>query len=226
MLLSKHIKLIGAFNHKHIFFDPAPDTTKAWAERKRLFDMPRSSWTDYDTALISKGGGIYPRSLKSIETTPEMKSVLHIKADKVTPNDLIRALLMAQVDLLWFGGIGTYIKASAEGSSADAGDRANDTLRINATEIGAKVVGEGANLGLTQRARIEYALAGGRINTDAIDNSAGVDCSDHEVNIKILLGGIVTEGNMTRKQRDKLLEKMTDEVATLVLKDNTTRARP
>ena len=219
MLLSKHIKLIGAFNHMHIFFDPNPDASKTWAERQRLFDLPRSSWTDYDTKLISKGGGIYPRSLKSIETTPEMKSVLGIKADKVTPNDLIRAMLMAQIDLLWFGGIGTYIKESGE-SSADAGDRANDALRINAKEIGAKVVGEGANLGVTQRARIEYALAGGRINTDAIDNSAGVDCSDHEVNIKILLGGVVTDGDMTRKQRDKLLEEMTDEVATLVLKDN------
>ena len=219
MLLSKHIKLVGAFNHMHIFFDPAPDTAKSWAERQRLFDMPRSSWTDYDAKLISKGGGIYPRSLKSINTTPEMKSVLGIKADRVTPNDLIRAMLMAKVDLLWFGGIGTYVKAHRE-TSADAGDRANDSLRIDAREIGAKVVGEGANLGVTQRARIEYALAGGRINTDAIDNSAGVDCSDHEVNIKILLGGVVADGDMTRKQRDKLLEEMTDEVATLVLKDN------
>jgi glutamate dehydrogenase len=219
MLLSRHIKLIGAFNHMHIFFDPAPDTSKTWAERKRLFDMPRSSWADYNTKLISTGGGIYSRFLKSIKTTPEMKSVLGIKAEKVTPNDLIRAMLMAKVDLLWFGGIGTYIKESAE-SNADVGDRANDALRINASEISAQVIGEGANLAITQRARIEYALAGGQINTDAIDNSAGVDCSDHEVNIKILLVGIMAKGDMTRKQRDTLLEKMTDEVAALVLKDN------
>ena len=144
MLLSKHIKLIGAFNHMHIFFDPDPDPAKSWTERQRLFDIPRSSWTDYDSKLISKGGGIYPRSLKSIETTPEMKSVLGIKADKVTPGDLIRAMLMARVDLLWFGGIGTYIKESGE-TSADAGDRANDALRIDAHEIGAKVIGEGAS---------------------------------------------------------------------------------
>ncbi|UUX47982.1 NAD-glutamate dehydrogenase [Nisaea acidiphila] len=219
MLLSKHIKLVGAFNHMHIFFDPTPDAAKSWAERKRLFDLPRSAWTDYDEKLISKGGGIYPRSAKSIDVTAEMKSVLGIKGDKITPNDLIRAMLMAKVDLLWFGGIGTYIKESGE-NNLDAGDRANDALRINASEVGAKVVGEGANLGVTQRARIEFALKGGRINTDAIDNSAGVDCSDHEVNIKILLGGVVTEGDMTRKQRDKLLEEMTDEVADLVLKDN------
>jgi glutamate dehydrogenase len=219
MLLSKHIRLVGAFNHMHIFFDPSPDAAKSWAERKRLFDLPRSSWTDYDTKLISKGGGIYARSAKSIDVTPEMKAVLGVKSDKITPSDLIRAMLTAKVDLLWFGGIGTYVKESGE-SNLDAGDRANDALRINARDIGAKVVGEGANLGVTQRARIEFALGGGRINTDAIDNSAGVDCSDHEVNIKILLGAVVAEGDMTRKQRDKLLEEMTDEVADLVLKDN------
>ncbi len=219
MLLSRHIKLVGAFNHLHIFVDPDPDPAKSWAERQRLFDLPRSAWTDYDAKLISKGGAIFDRKAKSLKISPQMKQLFDIEQDKVTPNELITAMLKSEVELLWFGGIGTYLKASHE-TDADVGDRANDALRINATQLRAKVLGEGANLGMTQKARIEYSLKGGRCNTDSIDNSAGVDCSDHEVNIKILLGEIEDAGDMTRKQRNKLLEKMTDEVAELVLRDN------
>ncbi len=219
MLLSKHIKLIGAFNHLHIFVDPDPDPAVTWKERKRLFDLPRSAWTDYNTKLISKGGGIFDRSAKSIKLTPQMKKLFDISRDQVTPNELLKAMLLAQVELLWFGGIGTYVKSRGE-SHADAGDRANDALRIDGRELRAKVIGEGANLGVTQEGRIEYGLAGGRSNTDSIDNSAGVDCSDHEVNIKILLGAVEQAGKMTRKQRNQLLEKMTDEVAEQCLRDN------
>ena len=219
MLLSKHIRLLGAFNHLHIFVDPDPDAASSWEERKRLFDLPRSAWTDYNQSLISKGGGIFDRKAKSIAVTAPMKRVFGIESDKLTPNELIRAMLKADVELLWFGGIGTYIKATTE-TNLDAGDRANDALRIDAPEVGAKVIGEGANLGVTQRGRIEFGMKGGRLNTDSIDNSAGVDCSDHEVNIKILLGEVEASGGMTRKQRDKLLEKMTDEVGNLVLRDN------
>lgn len=219
MLLSEHIRLIGAFNHLHIFIDPAPDPAKSFKERKRLFEMQRSSWADYDTKLISKGGGVFERSAKSIKLTAEIKKTFGIAEDSVTPNELIRAILKAEVDLLWFGGIGTYVKSERE-SNLDAGDRANDAVRIDGREIRAKVVGEGANLGVTQRGRIEAALNGVKLNTDAIDNSAGVDCSDHEVNIKVLLGSILADGDMTLKQRDKLLEAMTDEVAELVLADN------
>jgi glutamate dehydrogenase len=219
MLLSQHIKLVGAFNHLHIFVDPDPDPAKSWAERNRLFALPRSAWSDYEAKLISKGGGIFDRKAKSIKVTPQMKALFAIEESQVTPNELIQAMLRSPVELLWFGGIGTYVKATAE-SHADAGDRASDALRIDARELEARVVGEGANLGMTQRARIEYAMAGGRLNTDSIDNSAGVDCSDHEVNIKILLGEVEQAGDMTRKQRDRLLEKMTDEVAELVLVDN------
>ena len=219
MLLSKHIRLIGAFNHLHIFVDPNPDSAKSWTERARLFALPRSSWTDYDVKLISKGGGIFDRKAKSIKMTAEMKRAFGINKDSVTPNELIHSMLKSEVELLWFGGIGTYIKASHE-SHLEAGDRANDTIRIDATQLKAKVVGEGANLGMTQLARIEAGLRGCKLNTDSIDNSAGVDCSDHEVNIKILLGGIEQSGQLTRKQRDKLLERMTDEVADLVLRDN------
>ncbi|MFX4220227.1 MAG: NAD-glutamate dehydrogenase domain-containing protein [Thalassobaculum sp.] len=217
MLLSEHIRLIGAFNHLHIFIDPAPDPAKSFKERKRLFEMQRSSWADYDTKLISKGGGVFERSAKSIKLTAEIKKTFGIAEDSVTPNELIRAILKAEVDLLWFGGIGTYVKSERE-SNLDAGDRANDAVRIDGREIRAKVVGEGANLGVTQRGRIEAALNGVKLNTDAIDNSAGVDCSDHEVNIKVLLGSILADGDMTLKQRDKLLEAMTDEVAELVLR--------
>jgi glutamate dehydrogenase len=219
MLLSKHIKLVGAFNHLHIFVDPDPDPETSWTERKRLFDLPRSAWSDYDAKLISKGGGVFERRAKSIKLSPQIKKLFGVERDKVTPSELITAMLKGEVELLWFGGIGTYVKASDE-THADVGDRANDALRIDATEVRARIIGEGANLGVTQSARVEYGFEGGRCNTDSIDNSAGVDCSDHEVNIKILLGDIEAAGDMTRKQRDQLLRKMTDEVAELVLRDN------
>jgi glutamate dehydrogenase len=219
MLLSTHIKLVGAFNHLHVFVDPDPDPETSWAERKRLFERPRSAWSDYNTKLISKGGGVFDRKAKSVSVTPQMKAAFGIESDKVTPNELILALLKAEVDLLWFGGIGTYVKSHDE-TNAEVGDRANDALRVNARELRCSAVGEGANLAVTQRGRIEFALKGGRINTDATDNSAGVDCSDHEVNIKILLGDVEASGDMTRKQRDRLLVKMTEEVAELVLRDN------
>ncbi len=219
MLLSERIKLVGAFNHQHIFVDPDPDPAASFAERKRLFELPRSSWEDYDKRLISKGGGVFERRAKSISLTPEIKALFEISEDKVTPAELIRAMLCAQADLLWFGGIGTYIKAPEE-SDADTGDRTNDALRVDADHVRARVVGEGANLGITQRGRIALATRGCRLNTDAIDNSAGVDCSDHEVNIKIALADLVETGDMTRKQRDKLLVDMTDDVAALVLRDN------
>ena len=219
MLLSRHIRLVGAFNHLHIFIDPSPSAEKSWKERARLFELPRSNWADYDAKLISKGGGVFDRKAKSIPLSPEMRELLGVSRDKATPNELITMLLKAKVDLLWFGGIGTSVKASGE-SHAEVGDRANDALRVDAAQLRCRVVGEGANLGLTQRARVEYALGGGRINTDAIDNSAGVDCSDHEVNIKVLLGDVVDRGDMTEKQRNQLLDRMTDEVGELVLRDN------
>jgi glutamate dehydrogenase len=216
MLLSKHIKLVGAFNHMHIFVDPDPDPAKSWTERMRLFELPRSAWSDYDAKLISKGGGVFDRKAKSLKVTPQMKRLFGLEQDQVTPSELIAAILKSEAELLWFGGIGTYVKASHE-TNADAGDRANDALRVNAKQLRAKVIGEGANLGMTQKARIEFNFNNGHCN---IDNSAGVDCSDHEVNIKILLGDIEAAGDMTRKQRDQLLVKMTDEVAELVLRDN------
>jgi len=219
MLLSEKIRLVGAFNHLHIFLDPDPDPATSYLERKRLFEMPRSSWEDYSTELISKGGAIFSRTDKSITLTPEIKKLLAISANKLTPNALIKAMLKAPVDLLWNGGIGTYVK-SAQESNEQVGDRANDVLRIDGVELCCKVVGEGGNLGFTQLGRIEFALQGGRINTDAIDNSAGVDCSDNEVNIKILLNAAVEEGDMTGKQRDKLLAKMTNDVSKLVLDHN------
>ncbi|MBB90318.1 MAG: NAD-glutamate dehydrogenase [Magnetovibrio sp.] len=219
MMLSKHIKLQGAFNHMHIFVDPDPDPAKTHAERVRLFNLGRSSWSDYDIKKISKGGGIYERSAKTIKLSPEARACFGLTKDTVSPNELIQAMLRAPVDLLWFGGIGTYIKGQAE-SSTDVGDRANDAIRINGQDIQAKVVGEGANLGATQKGRIEYAMKGGRLNTDSIDNSAGVDCSDHEVNIKVLLGAVVAKGGLTEAQRNKLLARMTDEVGELVLKHN------
>ncbi|HSF93606.1 MAG TPA: NAD-glutamate dehydrogenase, partial [Thermohalobaculum sp.] len=219
MLLSDQIKLVAAFDHRDIFIDPDPNPAKSFAERKRMFALPRSSWQDYDKKLISKGGGVFPRSLKSIPLSPEMQAVSGLKADRATPFELIHALLKAPTDLMWFGGIGTYIKASTE-SHADAGDRANDAIRVDAPQLRARVVGEGANLGVTQRARVELSARGVKINTDAVDNSAGVDCSDHEVNIKIALGAVVGAGDMTEKQRNTLLAKMTDEVGELVLKTN------
>ncbi len=219
MLLSERIRLVGAFNHLHIFCDPDPDAAASHAERKRLFERPRSSWADYDVSLLSEGGAVFDRGAKSIELSPQIRARFGIERERVTPNELIHAMLKADVDLLWNGGIGTYIKASDE-THAEVGDRANDSVRVDGGEVGAKVVGEGGNLGATQAGRIEFALAGGRINTDAIDNSAGVDCSDHEVNIKILLDDVVAAGDMTVKQRDRLLETMTDEVAGLVLRGN------
>ncbi len=219
MLLSPAIRLVAAFDHRDIFIDPDPDTAKSFAERRRLFDLPRSSWADYDKALISKGGGVFSRSLKSIPLTPEIRTLLGIEADKLTPFELMTAILKAQVDLLWFGGIGTYIKASSQ-SHAQAGDRANDAIRIDGREVRAKVIGEGANLGATQLGRIEAARAGVRLNTDAIDNSAGVDTSDHEVNLKILFAAAAGLGAITREARDALLAEMTDDVAAHVLQDN------
>ena len=220
MMLSKHIKLLAAFNHIHIFVDPNPgDPAKSLIERKRLFRKPRSAWTDYDANLISKGGGVFARSAQSIAISTQMKQAFGITAAAMAPNDLIRAMLGAEVDLLWVGGIGTYVKASDE-RDAEVGDRANDPLRLNGADLRCKVVGEGGNLGFTQRGRIEFAEAGGRINTDAVDNSAGVDCSDHEVNIKILFGQIMAKGGLTMARRDKVLASMTDEVSDLVLRDN------
>ncbi|GGY05451.1 NAD-specific glutamate dehydrogenase [Litchfieldella qijiaojingensis] len=219
MLLSDKIRLVGAFNHLHIFVDPDPDAAASFAERKRLFELPRSSWEDYDTKLISKGGGIFKRSAKSIPISPEMKAVFDIKEDKLAPNDLIRAMLKSRVDLIWNGGIGTYVKATEE-TDAEVGDKANDALRINGVDLNCRVVGEGGNLGLTQRGRMEAARKGVRVNTDFIDNAGGVNCSDHEVNIKILLDDIVKRGDMTDKQRNQLLARMTDDVAKLVLISN------
>ncbi|MGF7176429.1 NAD-glutamate dehydrogenase [Azospirillum doebereinerae] len=219
MLLSKHIRLLAAFDHRHIFLDPDPDAAVSWEERNRLFALPRSSWADYDRSKLSKGAMIVERSVKTVELTPEIRARFGIETAHIAPIELMRRLLTAQVDLLWFGGIGTYVKASTE-SNAEAGDKANDALRIDGRDIRAQVVGEGANLGVTQRGRIEAARTGVRLNTDAIDNSAGVDTSDHEVNIKVLLGDVVGRGDMTLKQRDRLLAAMTDEVGSLVLADN------
>jgi glutamate dehydrogenase len=220
MLLSRHIRLVAAFDHRHVFLDPDPDAATSFAERERLFKLPRSSWADYDAKLISAGGGVHPRTAKSIAITPEVKKALGITADALAPTELVSAILKAPVDLLYNGGIGTYVKATSE-THAQVGDRANDGLRVNGRDLRCKVVVEGGNLGLTQLGRVEYARHGGRINTDAIDNSAGVDTSDHEVNIKILLGQVMAEGELTLKQRNTLLASMTDEVAALVLRDNT-----
>ncbi|MEU5191118.1 NAD-glutamate dehydrogenase [Streptomyces klenkii] len=221
MLLSEHIRLVAAFDHRHIFIDPSPDAAVSYAERRRLFELPRSSWADYNKELLSAGGGIHPRSAKSIPVNAHVRAALGIEAGvtKMTPAELMKAILRSPVDLLWNGGIGTYVKASTE-SHADVGDKANDAIRVDGQDLRVKVVGEGGNLGLTQLGRIEFASNGGRINTDAIDNSAGVDTSDHEVNIKILLNALVTDGDMTVKQRNKLLAEMTDEVGELVLRNN------
>ena len=224
MLCSEHIRLVAAFDHRDIFIDPCPEAASSYAERRRLFDLPRSSWQDYDTSLISEGGGVWPRSAKSIPVSPQMREALGlddagVKGNRMTPAELMRAILLAPVDLVWNGGIGTYVKGSDE-AHADAGDKTNDAIRVDGHELRAKCVGEGGNLGLTQRGRIEYAARGGRINTDFIDNSAGVDTSDHEVNIKVLLDRVVKAGDLTQKQRNELLASMTDEVAELVLADN------
>jgi glutamate dehydrogenase len=219
MLLSEQIRLIAAFDHRHIFIDPDPDQAIGYAERARLFELPRSSWDDYDRSKLSEGGGVYPRSVKSIRLSPQAQAALAVEAEEFTPHELVRAVLLAPVDLFWNGGIGTFVKAASE-RHAEAFDRANDAARVDAEQLRCLVVGEGGNLGFTQKARIALAQKGGRINTDFIDNSAGVDCSDHEVNIKILLNAVVASGDMTEKQRNQLLAAMTDEVAQLVLRNN------
>jgi glutamate dehydrogenase len=221
MLISSNIKLVAAFDHRHLFLDPDPDPARSHAERQRLFELPRSSWADYDRAAISEGGDVFARTLKAIPITPQVREVLGLDGDAVEmrPDDLISAILRAPVDLLWNGGIGTYVKATSE-TDAAVGDRANDSLRVNGADLRCRIVGEGGNLGLTQLARAEYAIGGGLIYADAIDNSAGVDCSDHEVNIKILLDRLVRDGELTVKQRNELLASMTDDVADLVLDDN------
>jgi glutamate dehydrogenase len=219
MLQSRHIRLLAAFDHRHIFVDPQPDAEAGFAERQRLFRMPRSSWADYDRALISPGGGVFERGAKSVPVSAEMKRVFDIEPDRLTPAELARKLLTAAVDLLWFGGIGTFVKAPDE-SHAEVGDRANDGLRVDGDAIRAKLIGEGANLAVTQRGRVAYALAGGRIDSDAIDNSAGVDTSDHEVNIKILVDRAVAAGALSAEEREPLLHHTTEEVAALVLRDN------
>jgi glutamate dehydrogenase len=219
MLLSKQIRLLAAFDHRHIFLDPDPDPAKSWVERKRMFDLPRSSWDDYNRKLISRGGGVFSRALKSIPLTAQVRTMLGVTAEALAPTELINAILKAQAELLYLGGIGTYVKARHE-ANADVGDKANDSLRVNGSDLRVKVVGEGANLGLTQAGRIEFARAGGRIDTDAIDNSAGVDTSDHEVNIKILTGMLERTGHLTRKRRDTLLKSMTADVGRHVLAHN------
>ena len=224
MLLSRKIKLVAAFNHQHIFLDPDPDIRASFKERQRLFKKPRSGWNDYAETAISKGGGVYERQAKTIRLGTEVRKLLGTDMKTMQPSELIHAILRMQVDLLWNGGIGTYVKASSE-THLDVGDRSNDRLRVNANELRCKVVGEGGNLGLTQRARIEYSLAGGRINTDFIDNSAGVDCSDREVNIKILLSDAAKYKGMSRSKRDELLATMTDDVAALVLRNNYLQAQ-
>jgi glutamate dehydrogenase len=223
MLYTPHIKLVGAFDHRNIFVDPDPDPEASYKERARLFNLPTSSWEDYNSALISKGGGVFKRTSKSIPISAEMKKIYDIKENSLSPNDLIHAMLLAPVDLLWNGGIGTYIKASTE-SHADVGDKTNEAVRVNADLLRARVIGEGGNLGCTQLGRIEYAMSGGLINTDFIDNSAGVDCSDHEVNLKILLNQEVDKGTITEAERNKILASMTQEVADLVLQDNFNQA--
>jgi len=219
MLLSKAIRLVAAFDHRHIFIDPDPDPARSWKERRRLFGLPRSSWDDYDKSLISKGGGVFPRSQKSIPLSDEIRALLGIGEEEIGPAALINFILKAPVDLLWFGGIGTYIKAKSE-SNAEVGDPGNDTIRVNGAELKVKAIGEGANLAVTQAGRIEFARVGGRINTDFIDNSAGVDCSDNEVNIKIPLNREMAEGRLSEEERNALLVEMTDEVAEIVLEDN------
>lgn len=223
MLLSKAIKLVAAFDHRHIFIDPDPDPAASWKERKRLFGLKQSSWDDYDRKLLSKGGGIFPRTQKRIQLSEQARRLLGTDAQEMDPDALISAMLRAPVDLLWFGGIGTYVKAAAESNGA-VGDPANDALRVNGADIRAQVIGEGANLGVTQAGRIEFARNGGRINADFIDNSAGVDCSDNEVNIKIAFAAAKRAGRLSEARREKLLVEMTDEVAAIVLEDNRLQA--
>ena len=224
MLLSDRIRLVGAYDHRHIFIDPDPDPDVGFAERKRLFDLAGSSWNDYDRAKISEGGGVWPRAAKRIPLSEATQSALGIEDESLAPTDLIRAILRAPVDLLWNGGIGTVVKASDETDEA-AQDRASDAIRVDASELRCRAVGEGGNLGLTRRARVEFARNGGRINADFIDNSAGVDCSDHEVNLKILLGLAERRGELTRPDRDALLRDMTEDVVAHVLYDSFLQAQ-
>jgi glutamate dehydrogenase len=219
LLRSKAVHLVAAFDHRHIFIDPAPDAAKSFAERARLFALPRSSWDEYDKSLISKGGGVFARTAKAIALTAEMQTLLDVQTDSLTPTNLVQAILKAPVDLLWLGGIGSYIKAASE-SHAQVGDKANDLTRVDAEELRVKVIGEGANLGVTQKGRIAFCLNGGRMNTDFIDNSAGVDCSDNEVNIKILLRQATSSGALDVAERDALLASMTEDVSAIVLRDN------
>ncbi|HEY6599809.1 MAG TPA: NAD-glutamate dehydrogenase domain-containing protein, partial [Pseudomonadales bacterium] len=219
LLRSRSVRLVAAFNHQHVFVDPNPDPEASFDERARLFALPRSGWNDYDAALISAGGGVFPRAQKSIAITPEMRERFGFELTACSPDELIHALFKSPVDLIFNGGIGTYVKATEE-SHFDVGDRTNDAVRVNAAELRAKVFGEGGNLGMTQAARIEFALAGGRVNTDFIDNAGGVDCSDHEVNLKILFNQMVALGQLTEEQRNRLLAEMTEDVATLVLTDS------
>ena len=218
MLMSNKMELVAAFNHLHIFIDPYPDPTVSYWE-KRLFDLPRSSWEDYNKKNISSGGGVFSRQIKKIRISTEMKGRFLIDQEFLTPNELIKKILEAPVDLLWNGGIGTYIKSSSELNS-DVGDKSNDNVRINGKDLRVKVIGEGGNLGITQLGRVEYSLKGGACNTDFIDNVGGVDCSDHEVNIKILLNEIISKGDLTYKQRNKILSDMTTQVSQLVLNNN------
>lgn len=224
MLLSRQLKLVAAFDHRDIFFDPSPNPEKSFKERKRLFNKPRSSWADYNPKLISRGGGVYSRSSKFIKLNKAFRNFLQVDAKELTPHEIIHHMLKAKADLLWLGGIGTYVKSAKE-SHLDAGDRANDALRVNANELNVKVIGEGANLGLTQRARIDFARRGGRINTDFIDNSAAVDCSDKEVNIKILLASAIAAGSLAAKARNPLLASMNKDVQGIVLQDNYLQTR-
>src|SRR6185503_14869631 len=219
MLLSDKIRLVGAYDHRHVFLDPDPDAAIGFAERKRLFELSGSSWDDYDRAKISEGGGVWPRAAKSIPLSPQVRAALGIEDERLAPTEVIRAILRAPVDLLWNGGIGTVVKASTE-SDADAMDRASDAIRVDALDLRCKVVGEGGNLGLTRRARVEFSREGGRVNADFIDNSAGVDCSDHEVNLKILLGLAEAAGELTRPDRDALLRDVEGEVVEHVLYDS------
>ena len=223
LLRSSHLKLVAAFDHRHVFLDPDPDPEAAYRERSRLFELPSSSWADFDPAVISAGGAVFARAAKSVTLSAEVQRALGVDRASLTPDELVSAILRAPVDLLWNGGIGTFVKASAE-SDAEVGDRTNDSVRVDANQLRCRVVAEGGNLGFTQRARVEFALAGGRINTDAIDNSAGVDCSDHEVNIKILLERAIDTGRMDHRARNALLATLTDDVANLVLADNEAQA--
>jgi glutamate dehydrogenase len=223
MLLSRHLRLVGAFDHRHVFLDPDPGPEAGFEERRRLFGLPRSSWDDYDRSRISAGGGVWPRTAKSIPLSAQARRALGVDAEALAPTELIRAILRAPVDLLWSGGVGTYVKSSAE-AHAEVGDRANDAVRVDGDELRCRVVGEGGNLGFTQRGRVEYALGGGRLNTDAIDNAGGVNCSDHEVNIKILLHGAIGDGSLRPEDRDALLAEMRDAVGDRVIEANRAQA--